>query len=97
MASAGSSYISCSRRIVTVVPVGSIPTNLGGGTNEDIALLVERSSVLVLGGDVAFSAYEDVGSATQTVRISARGYIALLLRSPAGVAKITSLTAPSGF
>jgi hypothetical protein len=49
--------------------------------------LVERSAVLLLGGRVDFAVYEEVGSGTQTVRVSARGYVALLLRQPAGVAK----------
>lgn len=81
----------------TVVPVGSLPTNLGAGTNEDIAILVEKSSVLLLGGDVNFRASEDVGSGTQTTRISAWGYISLLVKQPTGIAKATGLTAPSGF
>jgi hypothetical protein len=65
--------------------------------NEDVAILVERSSVLLLGGEPQFRAWEDVGSATQAVRLSAWGYIALLVRNPQASRKITGLTAPAGF
>jgi integrase len=57
-----------------VVPVGSLPTNAGAGTNEDPALVVEKSSAFLLGGDVRFRVFEESGSSTGTVRISAWGY-----------------------
>ncbi len=81
----------------TVVPVGSIPTNLGAGTNEDVALVVEKSNVVVFGGSPQFKVYPEVGSATGTVRITGWAYVALLVKNPTAVAKITGLTAPSGF
>jgi hypothetical protein len=81
----------------TVVSTAGLPTTLGGGTNEDVALIVEKSNVLVLGGTPQFRIFEEVGSATQTVRISGWGSVAVLLRNPTAVAKVTGLTAPAGY
>jgi hypothetical protein len=80
-----------------VVPSSGIPTNLGAGTNEDVALVVERSAVLLLADSARrFRADESTGSGTLTVRTSAWASAALLVNA-AAIAKVTGLTPPSGF
>ena len=74
-----------------------VPTNLGAGTNEDVALIVERSNVVLAGGDVSFRVFEEVGSGTLTVRSQAYGSAGLIVLSAAAVAKVTGLTPPTGF
>jgi hypothetical protein len=58
---------------------------------------VERSKMLVLGGTPRFRVLEEIASSTLTVRLSAWGEVAVLVRNPTGIAKITGLTPPSGF
>jgi len=79
-----------------VVSAG-IPTNLGAGTNEDIALVVDRDQVVVAARGPEIAVYEEVGSGSLTVRVQARQFVAVLVRNAAAVAKVTGLTAPSGF
>jgi len=43
-----------------VVATASIATNPRAGTNEDVALGVERSNVILAGGDVTFQTFADV-------------------------------------
>lgn len=59
-------------------------------------LVVERSSVILVGGEASFRVFEEVGSGTLTVRLSCFGDAALLVLNPAAVAKVPGLTAPSG-
>jgi hypothetical protein len=59
--------------------------------------VVERSNVLILGGQPQFRVFEQVGSSTQTVRISGWGPVAVLVRNPTAIAKVTGLTAPTGY
>ncbi len=80
-----------------VVTSGGVPLSLGASTNEDVALVVQRDNVLVLGNSPQFRVFEQIGSSTQTVRISGWGSMALLVRNPTSVAKVTGLTAPTGF
>ena len=81
----------------TVVVSAGVPTNLGAGTNEDRALIVDRSNVILAGGESRFRVFEEVGSATLTVRSQCYGDAALIVLNPAAVAAVTGLTAPSGF
>jgi capsid protein len=81
----------------TVVASAGVPTNLGAGTNEDVALVVERSAVILVGDSPTFHVFEQVGSGTLTVRISSWNQAALVVKHPAAVARVTGLTPPSGF
>jgi Phage capsid family len=74
-----------------------IPSTLGAGTNEDVALVVEKSQVLLLNRGPRISVREDVGSTTLTVRVQAERYLAVLVKNSTAVAKVTGLTPPSGF
>jgi hypothetical protein len=78
-----------------VVVSGGIPVNLGAGTNEDVALVVEKTNVVLVGGTPTIRVFEDVGSGTLTVRINSWLTGALLVKHPAAVARITSLTPPT--
>lgn len=78
-----------------VVASAGIPTNLGAGTNEDVALVVERENLLLAARRPTFNVDEDTGSATLTVRTQAWAYVSLLTKNPAGVAKVTGLTPPT--
>ena len=73
------------------------PVALGAGTNEDVALVVERSQVLLAGDRTEFRVFPEVGSSSLTVRVSSWNQAALVVTSPAAVAKVTGLTPPSGF
>jgi Phage capsid family len=81
----------------TVVASGGIPTSLGGGTNEDIVILVEKSNVLLMGGEAKFRAFPEIGSSTLTARIRVHADVVLLLLNPKALCKVTGLTAPAGF
>jgi hypothetical protein len=76
---------------------GGIPTNLGGGTNEDVPLVVHRDSVVFVSQEPRVAVYPEVGSGTLTVRVSSHGFASLVVFNGAGVAKVTGLTPPSGF
>jgi hypothetical protein len=67
------------------------------GTNEDVALVVERSQVVLVSSGPAIRIFEEVGSQTMTVRVRAHRDFAVIVKNPAAVAKVTGLTAPSGF
>lgn len=79
-----------------VVSAG-IPSNLGAGTNEDVALVVEKSQVLLLSRGPRIVVREDVLSSTLTVRVQAVRDIAVILKNANAVARVTGLTLPSGF
>ena len=81
----------------TVVASAGIPSNLGAGTNEDVALVVEKSQVLLLSSSPMIRVFEEVGSGTLTVRVQAIRDFALLVKHANAVAKVTGLTPPSGF
>lgn len=81
----------------TVVASGGIRTNLGAGANEDEVYVLERSNVLLLLRDVVFRVLPEVGSSTLTVRLSAWGTGALLVKNPAAVARISGALAPPTF
>jgi hypothetical protein len=74
-----------------------VPTTLGAGTNEDVALVVERSQVVLLSSGPMIRVFEEVGSATLTVRIRAHRDFALLVKNANAVAKVVGLTPPAGF
>jgi hypothetical protein len=80
-----------------VVLVPNTPTNLGGATNEDWALVIERSAVLLIGGQPVIRTFEEVGSGTQTVRFSAHADAALAVLNAKAVGRVTGGTPPSGF
>jgi hypothetical protein len=80
-----------------VVSAG-VPSNLGAGTNEDVALVVEKSQVVLLSSAVSVRVYEEVLSSTLTVRVqAARVGFAVLVKNATAIAKVTGLTPPSGF
>jgi hypothetical protein len=81
----------------TVAVSAGVPTNLGAGTNEHRAIVLERSNVILVGGDVRFRVFEEVGSSTLTVRTQCYRDAALLSLNPPAVAVVTSLTAPTDF
>jgi len=60
-----------------VIESPSMPTNIGGGTNQDPVIVLNRAEVVLYERPAVFKAYEEIGSSTQTVRISAWGYAAL--------------------
>jgi hypothetical protein len=74
-----------------------IPTILGAGTNEDVALVVEKSQVLLLSSGPQIRLFEEVGSGTLTVRVRATRDFALLVKNATALAKVTGLTPPAGF
>jgi hypothetical protein len=81
-----------------VIVSTSIPTTLGAGTNQDVVLALVLSEVTLYERPVVFRIYEQVGSGTQTVRVSAIGYAALMAnRQPAaiGILSGTELTPPT--
>jgi hypothetical protein len=80
-----------------VVASGGVPLNLGAGTNEDVALVVERSNVLLLGGVPLIRVFPQIGSSTLTLRIRVHGDVVLLLKNPKACCKVSGLTPPSGF
>lgn len=74
-----------------------VPSNLGAGTNEDVAIVAEKSQVALLSRGPNVRVFEESGSSTLTVRIQASCYLAVLVKNAAAVAKVTGLVAPSGF
>lgn len=81
---------------VRPVNVGSIPTNLGGGT-EDVAIVLQASESVLAQRAPSFAVMPDVLSGTLEVRVQARQYAALLAnRQPAsiGILSGTGLIAP---
>jgi capsid protein len=79
-----------------VVSAG-VPSNLGAGTNEDVALVVEKSQVLLLSRNPKIRVREDVLSSTLTVRVAAERHLAVLLKNATAIAKVTGLTPPAAF
>jgi len=75
---------------------GGVPSNLGAGTNEDVALVVEKSQVLLLSRGPQIRVREDVLSGTLTVRVRAVRDMAVLVKNANAIAKVTGLTAPTG-
>lgn len=70
---------------------------LGAGTNEDVALVVEKSQVILLSKGPQIVVREDVQSSTLTVRVQAVRGMAVILKNVNAVARVTGLTPPSGF
>jgi HK97 family phage major capsid protein len=79
-----------------VVISAGIPTALGAGTNEDVALVVEKSQVLLLSRGPQIRIREDILSSTLTVRVQATRDLAVLVKNASAIAKVTGLTPPSG-
>jgi len=69
----------------------NLPTTLGAGTNEDIALVYDSSQIFLFEeGAPRTRVFEDVGSGTLTVRLSCYGFFALIAgRYPAAISLIT--------
>jgi len=85
---------------VPVVASANIPTNLGGGTNEDTILVLAAGEQLVWEDQAGpyLETFGDVGSGTLTVRFRLHNYVAHTFeRRPASISKIngTGLIAPS--
>lgn len=80
---------------------GNVRTDAGAGTDEDVVYVVRRADLLLLedgDGMPRQLRFEDVGSATLTVKLLAYGYSAFTAeRHPEGVSRITGtgLVAPS--
>lgn len=79
------------------VIVSAVPTTLGAGTNEDRLLLIHRDSVYLYASPVTYKIFDDPLSANGTVRLQARMYAAVALRTPSavGVLKGTGTVVPS--
>jgi hypothetical protein len=80
-----------------LVVTSGIRQNLGAGTNEDEVYVIARAEVFVSLSRPVFQVFEQVGSSTQTVRLQARQYCALMAaRQPKAIARIsgTGLTPP---
>lgn len=80
-----------------VVSTGGIRTTLGAGTNEDEIYVVARAESFVALGRPEIATFEEIGSATLTVRISVRQPLAAMFgRAPTSIARIsgTGLAAP---
>jgi HK97 family phage major capsid protein len=78
----------------------NLPTNLGAGTNQDIVIAARFAEMYLYeeAGGPRTRVFEDVGSGTQTVRISAWGYVAFAAgRYPAAISLIsgTGLVPPT--
>jgi HK97 family phage major capsid protein len=74
---------------IPVITDANIPTNLGAGGDEDVALAIRTDDCIlweVPGTDPAFVQYDSVGSSDLTVRMVAFGYSAFGVRRPASVA-----------
>ena len=70
--------------------VGTIPANLGTGTNEDVAIAMRRDAAVLLMGRPAIDVRSDEGdTATGVVRVVARMYAALVVRQPDLVATLS--------
>lgn len=79
------------------VIVSAVPTTLGAGTDEDRLLLLHRDSVYLYASPVTYKVFTDPLSANGTVRLQARMYAAVALRTPSavGVLKGTGTVVPS--
>lgn len=77
--------------------MAAVPSTLGTGTNEDRALMLARDEVYLYASPVTFQVFTDVLSSTGTVRLMARMYAALALRTPSavGVLKGTGCVVPT--
>lgn len=68
------------------VVVSAVPTTLGAGTDEDRLLLLHRESIYLYASPVTYKVFTDPLSANGTIRLQARMYAALALRTPSAVA-----------
>lgn len=76
----------------------AIPTNLGAGTNEDVAILTRPQDHLFFEGTIRARAMQEVGSGTLTARLQVYSYVAFTAgRFPASTTVIsgTGLSTPS--
>jgi len=85
---------------VPVYKDANIPTNLGGGTNEDAVIVVHAPDILLWEDQAGpyLETFRDVGSGTLTVRFRLHNYVAQAHgRRPAAISKIngTGLIAPT--
>jgi hypothetical protein len=71
--------------------------DVGAGTNEDVAIVCERSQALLLSNGPRIVVREDVLSSTLTVRIQAVRDFGVLVKNANAIAKVTGLTPPAGF
>jgi hypothetical protein len=81
----------------TLVLVPTAPANLGGSTNQDHALVIDKPAVELIANSPTIRVFEEVGSATGTVRFSAHLDAALAVLNAKAVARVTGGTPPSGF
>jgi hypothetical protein len=81
----------------TGVMMTAVPTALGSGTNEDRLILLHRESVYLYASPVKYQVFTDPLSANGTVRLQARMYAALAVRTPSavGVLRGTGMVTPS--
>jgi hypothetical protein len=71
----------------TVLASSGVPLNQGAGTNEDIALVAERSNVLLLGGAAQVRVFPEIGSSSLTARVRVHGDVVLLVKNPRAFAR----------
>ncbi len=76
--------------VANVVEVGSLPVNLGAGTNEDTVVALQASESPLFVQPSSFRVFEDVLSANLSERAQVFGYASLLVnRQPASIGKLT--------
>lgn len=79
------------------IVTGGIPTNGGASTSEDHAYVLVRDMVRIHANPPQLAVFFEAGSGTNTVRVRAFQYVALTVRQPSAVAKVsgTGFTPPS--
>jgi hypothetical protein len=66
---------------------------LSGAVPEGEAYIVDRSSVILVGGENRVRVFDEVGSATLTVQVRSHASAALLVKSPLGIYRLSGLPA----
>lgn len=75
-----------------IVEAGTIPTNIGAGTNEDVVIALcglDTAETAVLTSPATVEAFPEGGNAPATIRFTIRQYVALVATQPAAVGVLT--------
>ena len=88
--------------LVLGVPVqldGSLPTNVGTGTNQDTIVFSRGDDSVLFESEPRFDVFKEVLASTASVRYRAYEYLALAVRYASAITAVngTGLVAPSGF
>jgi hypothetical protein len=68
-------------------------TVLSGAVPEGEAYIIDRSAVVLVGGEPRVRVFEETGSGTLTVRVSSFAYAALAVLAPTGIFRLSGLPA----